>query len=449
MAVSICIPKLGMAMAEATLAEWKASEGDSVEQGSAVLTIESEKVSWDIEADISGFLHIMVEAGEIAKVAAVVGQIAETKDELAELQKATVVKVGTSSDAESLQAEPEKDIPKSSEVKEAVVASTAAKSAAKKASPAARSAAKKLGIDIALVPGTGARITKEDVEKFNENKDVQRITPLAKSKALDTGVDISAVEGTGVHGKIMNRDIENALQKKDQSPVSEVEVIPLTTTMKTIAKALFESVHQAALASIFTEADVTEMEVFLKELNVEREKEKEIKISRTDFLNMAVCRALKKVSILNSTFDGEELKVYKSVNMGLAVATPKGLVVPVIRNADKKGLFELAHDRRDLATRAREGNLTMDDMQGATFTVSNVTMFAIDGTTAILNRPQNAIIAFGRIKQKPVVYKNQIAIRSIMVMNITFNHQIIDGAVVSQFFEILNKYFDNPSLMIC
>jgi pyruvate dehydrogenase E2 component (dihydrolipoamide acetyltransferase) len=163
---------------------------------------------------------------------------------------------------------------------------------------------------------------------------------------------------------------------------------------------------------------------------------------------MATCCALKKFPIMNSTFNDEEILVYDSVNIGIAVSLPQGLIVPVLKNADKKRLYEIIHERQKLISKAREGKLTVEDVVGGTFTISNISMFNVDGGTPILRRPENGIIAFGRIKKKPAVYRDQIVIRSMMVVSLTFDHRAIDGAPASQFLSTLCKYFENPYLLL-
>lgn len=439
MICSIIIPKLGMTMSEATLVEWKAAEGDPVDKGSVVLTIETEKVSWNITADASGFIHILLGQGKIARVGHVVGQIAETKDELKTLQKEETNReaIGGSIDTESLQTSAE------------AIERPSMKKAAP-ASPAARSLGKKLGIDITLVPGSGpeGRVTEKDVVKYcNEKTDRSpKITPLAKKIAEEAGLDANAVEGTGDEGKVTKQDVVKAIQL--QGSISSIKAIPLIGMRKAIANAMFDSIHTTAQASIFTEVDVTEMLEFYDKINEEFKRDEDIKVSLTDIMIMAACRALKRFPFMNSTLNGDEILVYDSVNMGIAVSLSQGLIVPVLKNADKKRLLEITHERRKLVSNARDGKLTIDDVLGGTFTISNISMFNVDGGTPILRKPENGILAFGRIKKKPTVYQNNIAIRSIMVISLTFDHQAIDGAPASQFLSALCQYFENPYLIL-
>jgi pyruvate dehydrogenase E2 component (dihydrolipoamide acetyltransferase) len=439
----IIIPKLGMTMSEATLVEWKAAEVDFVERSSVVLTIETEKVSWDIEAAASGFLHILVEKGKIARVGQVVGQIAETKDELETLQKEETNReaIGRSIEKEGLQTSAETIEPPS--VKKA-----------SPASPAARSLGKKLGIDISLVPGSGpgGRVTEQDVVKYCNEKAGRspKITPLANRIAEDVGLDVNTIEGTGDEGKITKQDVIKAIDTQLQRSVSEsnTKAIPLTGMRKTIAKAMFDSIHMTAQASVFTEVDVTEMLDFYHKISKEFKEYENIKVSLTDIMIMATCRALKQFPTMNSTLNDDEIIIYDSVNMGIAVALPQGLIVPVLKNADKKRLLEIVHERQKLVINARDGKLMVDDVVGGTFTISNISMFNVDGATPILRRPENGILAFGKIKKKPAVYQNQIVIRSIMVISLTFDHQAIDGAPAAQFLSALCHYFENPYLIL-
>lgn len=444
MAVPIHIPKLGMTMAEAMIVEWHVAEGGFLEKESIALTIETEKVTWNIPADASGFVHILVEKGNIAKVGEVVGQIAETRDELQVLQKKTTA-------PGKMVSEPAGTGRPQAGAETGTEDSLKSKGSAP-ASPAARSMAKKLGIDLSLVPGSGpnGRITENDIVKYNENKGQTRITPLAKAIASDKGLDVDTIKGTGDRGKITSDDVKRATgtQKEDKNAPSGITAIPVAGMRKLIAGAMYESIRTTAQLSVFNEVDVTGMLEFHQQLREKYKNTEDVRVTHTDIMIMATCRALKRFPIMNSTFSNDEILLYDWVNMGIAVSVSQGLIVPTLKNADKKGLLEIARERKALVEKARDGKLLVDDVVGGTFTISNFSMYDADGATPILRRPESGILAFGGIKKKPAVYRDAIAIRSLMVVSLTFDHQVTDGAEATQFLKAVCGYLENPALMV-
>lgn len=443
MTVPIHIPKLGMTMEFANLVEWKGKEGDWIEKGAVVLAIETEKVSFEVEAVGSGYLHIIVEKGNKARVGAVVGLLCETKEELTEVQE----KYPTGA-VQEVKAAPAAD-----------AAPRAAETPAKKekmpagpSSPAARRLAKELGIDISLVPGTGpgGRITEVDITKFHEQgPPPPKITPLAEEIARQAGLDISTIAGTGEDGKITKEDVERVLEVKGVEEKAEpVRSIPLAGMRKSVAENMYASLHNTAQLTTFTEVDATEMVRFRDLVREEYESDDTVRISYNDIIIMATARALKRFPIMNSNLVGDEILLFDTVNMGVAVAIPEGLIVPVLKNADKMSLLEIASGARDLARKAREGSLTMDEVTGGTFTISNTSMFPVDGATPILKPPETGILGISRLKEKPVVYKGQIAIRTMMVLSLTFDHRVVDGAPAAEFVGTVARYIENPSLIL-
>jgi len=427
----------------ANLVEWKRKEGDWVEKGSVVLAIETEKVSFEVEAVGSGYLHVIVEKGNKAKVGAVVGLFCETKEELTEVQE----KYPTGAVQEVKAAPAAATAP--------VATKTPAKEERKPAgpsSPAARRLSKELDVDISLVTGTGpgGRITEADVKKFHEEgPPPPRITKLAQEMAKQAGLDISTIVGTGENGKITKEDVERALEAKVLDEEAQpVRSIPLTGMRKSVADNMYASLHNTAQLTTFTEVDATKMVQFRDSVREEYKNDNMVKISYNDIIVMATARALKRFPIMNSNLVGDEILLFDMVNMGIAVAMPDGLIVPVLKNADKMSLLEIARGARDLARKAREGSLTMDEVTGGTFTISNTSMFPVDGATPILKPPETGILGISRLKERPVVYKGEIAIRTMMVLSLTFDHRVVDGAPAAEFVGTVARYIENPSLIL-
>ncbi|OGP96084.1 MAG: dihydrolipoyllysine acetyltransferase [Deltaproteobacteria bacterium RBG_16_47_11] len=439
MAAEIKMPKLGMTMSEAKVVEWNAMEGDWIEKGTIVLTIETEKLTWGVEAVRSGFLHLMVKAEKVAEVGATLGLLVETPEELKAIQKEPPAPgAGEPMAALSMRAPSvEVQIPRKKEFAPA--------------SPLARRLARELGVDLAMVPGTGpeGRIIEADVRKYSEKVfSPPKISPLAKELSLQAGLDLSKIAGTGEGGKITRADVERALKfKGPEEEVKPVWSIPFTGMRKTIAENLYASLQKTAQVTTFTEVDVTET-VRLRDLVREEYRNDEAsRVSYNDMVILATSRVLKRFPIMNSTLVADEILVYNTVNMGIAVALPHGVIVPVLRDAHKKGLLQIAREASELARKARENTLTLDDVTGGTFTITNVGMFDVDGGTPILRPPETGILGVGRVKEKPAVYNGQIAIRSMMTLSLTSDHRVVDGAETAKFLSTLARYLQNPALI--
>jgi pyruvate dehydrogenase E2 component (dihydrolipoamide acetyltransferase) len=265
--------------------------------------------------------------------------------------------------------------------------------------------------------------------------------------ANQAGLDIATVTGTGEGGKITQADVEKALSQETLEEAAPPTSIPFTGMRKAVADNMYASLQQTAQLTTFTEVDVTEM-VGFRDIIREEYKKDDIRISYNDIIILAVSRALKRYPIMNSTLVEDEILLHDSVNMGIAVALDDGLIVPVLRDADKKGLLQIAKETRILAGNARKGNLSMDEVTGGTFTISNVSMFQVDGLTPILKPPETGILGIGRVKEKPAVYKGEIAIRSMMFLSLTFDHRVVDGAPANAFLETAARYLEHPNLIM-
>ncbi len=284
---------------------------------------------------------------------------------------------------------------------------------------------------------------------MRKDRQPPKITPLALEMARQAGLDIASITGTGEDGKITKADVERALEKKEEpEETAPPKVIPFTGMRKAVADNMYASLQNAAQLTSFTEVDVTEMVRFLGLVREEYKRDESVRVSYNDIIILAVSRALKRFPIMNSTLVGEEILLHDSVNMGVAVALKDGLIVPVLRDADKKGLLQIAKETRILALKAREGNLSVDEVTGGTFTITNVSMFQVDGFTPILKPPETGILGIGRIKEKPAVYQGEIAIRSMMFLSLTFDHRVVDGAPANAFLETAARYLQHPNLIM-
>jgi pyruvate dehydrogenase E2 component (dihydrolipoamide acetyltransferase) len=435
------MPKWGLTMKEGKITKWFKNEGDTVEKGEALYEVETEKITNEVEATAGGILfQIVVPAGTTVPVGTIVAIIAEPGEQperIEGLQMGEVVEA----EPPAPSAAPAPARPEKKEEKKFVLAS-----------PAARRLAKELGVDLARVPGTGSggRVTEADVKKYHEEgPPPPKITPLAEEMARQAGLDIYTITGTGEGGKITKEDVERAIQARAREEEAQpVRSIPFTGMRKSIADNMYASLQNTAQLTSFVEADVTEMARFLALVRDEYKRDETVRVSYNDIIILATSRALKRHPLMNSTLVGEEILVHSAVNMGFAVALKEGLIVPVLRDADKKGLLQIAKETRELAKKAREGKLTVDEVTGGTFTITNVSMFEVDGFTPILKPPETGILGVGRVKEKPAVHNGEIAIRSMMYLSLTFDHRVVDGAPANEFLQTVVRYMQQPMLIM-
>ena len=381
MAVQIAMPKMGLSMKTGTVAKWLKNEGDSVKKGEAVVEVMTEKITNKVESPQDGVL---------LKIVAPKG----TKLPINGLMG--VVGAAGEEIAELL-----------------------------KGAPAASAAA---------TASAGAA----DGEKV-------KISPAARKLAEENSIDYRRLAGTGPEGRITREDVERAIvdgvPAADERPT--LEVIPYEGMRKAIGDNMANSWTVAPKVTHHTSVDLSALMALRKKINDGvRDREK---TSITDLLVKAVARALEKKPALNVTLDGEQIKVLKEINIGVAVALADGLVVPVVRNADKKSLYEVGKEIRDLAKRARRNKLEPDEMTGGSFTITNIGAYgSVDWFTPIINQPESAILGIGRTVERPVAVDGQIAIRPLMGLSLAFDHRVVDGAPAAQFLGILIDLIENP-----
>ncbi len=405
MTTEIKIPRVGMAVADATINEWTVKEGDWVEERQVVVVIETEKVRADVESPEAGFVHIILKEGETAPAGEVIGLLAATKEELKALQK---------------------------ETPEAVPAK------ANKAEPALSREAIPLG---------------KDEERI-------RISPVARKLAEEHAVDITGVAGTGPGGRITREDIKKAIAAKEAAPAAappaEVPgerkiktIIPLKGMRGAIAEHMHRSLSVAAQLTTMGEIDMTGM-VKLRNNFIAQENTLGVRITYTDVLVFAIARVLRDHPMLNSSIIDNEIKVWQDINIGVATALDEGLIVPVVKNTDQKSLVEISKEIKALTKKAKERKLKPEEITGGTFTLTNLGALGTGWTfeTAIINQPESAILRVGGITDRAVVREGQIVIRPIMTYSLTYDHRAIDGAVAAKFLSSLINTLENPALLL-
>jgi pyruvate dehydrogenase E2 component (dihydrolipoamide acetyltransferase)/2-oxoglutarate dehydrogenase E2 component (dihydrolipoamide succinyltransferase) len=427
MAEYIAIPKLGMAMMDANLVEWRVNEGSQVNKGDIVLLIETEKTQWEVEANASGFLHILVPEDTKANVGRVVGLIAVNKDELIKLQKEPPKEIYTTAPTPSETPQPESMAARPQ-------VPPVASGERIKISPVARKMAEEAMIDIATVKGTGpeGRIVREDIEHAIAEKTAKKTT-ATKQGAPATSIAVAA-------GQVI--DFKRVKQ-----------AIPLKGSRRAIAEHMHRSLNIAAQLTNMGEIDMSDI-VRMREGLVAREKDLGVRITYTDIIVYTLCKLLKKNPIINSSLIENQVILWEDINIGVAVAVGEGaesgLIVPVVKNADKKSIVELSLEIKTLTEKARRGKLLPDDVSSGTFTLTNIG--AVGGGygfgTPIINQPQSAILGTGVISDRAVVINGQIVIRPIMTISFTYDHRVIDGAPATKFVNELRQLLEIPTLLL-
>lgn len=417
MAVEIIMPKLGMSMEEGTVVEWLKKKGDPVKKGESIVVISSDKIEKDIEAPQDGvLLEIIVQQDETAEVGKVIGYIGQEGEVLKE------------ADHESVAISMKEEIEAISETMLRV-------------SPAARKLAHEAGIDLRRVSGSGpkGRITRADVEKAIQTR--QASSQLESEEQRFTQINKEAIntsESINLKKKMSGQISEMAIEQKD------VTVKPITGMRKVIATRMFASLHQTAQLTIHMKADITKLMEVNENIKNELRDESTIKFTITDFIARAVILSLRTHKQMNSLYQDGRIYTYDSVHLGIAVAVENGLVVPVIRYAEKLSLKEISQKIKELSTKAREGALSSEEMTGSTFTITSLGAYGVEFFTPVLNPPEVGILGVGTAEDVPVLVGDIVEKRKKLPLSLTFDHQVIDGAPASQFLGMVKHYLENP-----
>ena len=261
-------------------------------------------------------------------------------------------------------------------------------------------------------------------------------SPAAKRLARELGVDLAKVKGTGPEGRIVEDDVKRLIEETETMPKVR-ETIPLSGIRKTTAERVSLSARTAPHSTITMEVDVT---------NAFKLRE-EMQFSYTDILVKAIAEALREHPLINSTLEGDQIKIFEDVNVGVAVATENGLVVPVIHKADKKSLTEIASIMKELVGKARQGKLSREELTGGTFTVTNLGMYGVDVFIPIINPPEAAILGAGKVTEKPVIVNKEVKPKPVMQLSLSFDHRIVDGAPAAQFLQKVKQLLENPAAL--
>ncbi len=415
MATEIKLPRLGQGMESGTVVRWLKQEGDRVEKGEPLYEVDTEKVTQEVEADASGvLLKIAVQEGEVpvGQTVAVIGQEGE---DVPEGEPEAEPQVDEEPQEEGSRAPARDEERERGREAEAVVETAPAE----------------------LQPATTDGRVKA--------------SPLARRIARERGIDLAQLRGTGPEGRIVAEDVERAeaAPRPTAAPaavVGEAETEQLSSIRKTIARRLTKA-WEAPVFQISMSADMTRAQE-LRERLVELAREGETKPTVSDLITKASAAALLRHPAVNAHYEDEAITRFPTANVGMAVATDRGLLVPVIRGADRLTLAEIAAARADLVERARSAKLQQQDLEDGTFTVSNLGMYGIEQFIAVLNPPQVAILAVGAIEETPVVVDGEFDIKPMMSLTLTADHRAVDGSVAAEFLGTVRAYLEEPGLAL-
>lgn len=434
MAIKIEMPKLSDTMEEGVISKWNISEGDKIEAGDVIAEVETDKATMEVEAfDPGTVLKILVDEGDAVPLGGIMAIVGDEGEDISDLLKeAEGANGGSSSEDEKPKEEKvEKEKKKESSDK-------------KDFDPILE------GVD----SGKGNGKEKESAEAAGQDEDGRvKASPLARKMAEDKGIKLSAVDGSGPDGRIIKRDIENykPSEAKQESSVQvpsfaseEDEEIKISQMRKVIARRLSESKfnnpHFYETIDIDMEKAI-ESRAALNEVS-------DVKISFNDIVVKACAMALRKHPEINSSWLGDTIRKHGDVNVAVAVAIDEGLMTPVLNHADKKTLQQISAETRELAGLARDRKLQPEQMEGSTFTISNLGMFGIDEFTAIINPPNACILAIGAIRDVPVVKNGEVVPGKRMKVTLSSDHRIVDGAKAAQFLNTLRSMLENPLAMM-
>lgn len=421
MAFSIKVPAVGESITEATIGEWMKADGDSVQRDDVLVTLETDKASVEVVAETSGILKTKAASGDVVAIGAVIGEIDEAgagksadTSKKAEKAKAPAAKAGVA----------DKGAGNSSDNEEQA--------------PSVRKMANEYSINVADVSGTGrgGRVTKEDMVNYKESGgSAPSHDESPKSVSASKSAAPQATKAPAPQPIIKNGS-------------KEVERVPMTTIRKKIAERLVSAQHTAAILTTFNEVDMSVIMNLRKKHKEAFEKKYNVGLGFMGFFVKAVIEALKEFPKVNGSIEGTDIVYHKYTNIGIAVGTEKGLVVPVIKNAEMMSLAEIELSIKAFGAKARDGKISVDDMSGGTFTISNGGVYGSLMSTPILNPPQSGILGMHKIEERPVAVDGQVVIRPMMYLALSYDHRLIDGSESVRFLVKVKEALEDPTRML-
>lgn len=451
MATDVLVPPLGQTVDTVTLVTWYKNEGETVKQGEMLFAIETDKATLDVEAPAGGVLRqVTARAGDEVTVLTAIAVIAEPGE--------VEGREGTS---------PARDLAPAGEVRErgnGGETSLAPQDRAGKQgrifiSPRARRLAERHHVPLAALKASGPEgaIVERDVQAYLERPETPAITPVARRLAEEEGVNWRGLAGSGQSGRITREDVTRALaQPEAAAPAGHVpesglaaafneplETIPLRSVRAVIAERMLHSSRNSAQVTLTAEADATALVELRRSLAGDG-----VEASYSDLFLYVLARALKEHPRLNASLAGDLIKTWQRIHIGLAVDTERGLLAPVVRDVAGKGIAQLARETRAVVERARAGQCPPEELQGGTFTLTNLGMYGIDAFTPLLNLPECAILGVGRITTQPAIVDGQVVGRERVWLSLTFDHRLVDGGPAARFLQRVVQLVEKPHLLM-
>lgn len=448
MATEVLVPPLGQTVDTVTLVAWYKKEGDSVSQGEMLFAIETDKATMDVEAPASGVLRrVTARPGDEVQVLSAIALVAAPDDVITDAK----IPAGSKSalwdglaKGDRTQAKKRKSHGRRDRIF---------------ISPRARRLAEAHDIPLTEIQATGpdGAIVERDVRAYLERPATPAITPVARRMAEEAGLEWRTMIGSGAGGRIVGDDVSRVLAASTEagpkpvlsdidaeaSQAGTLEIIPLRSTRAVIAERMLRSASTTAPVTLTAEVDATALVELRRQLI-----EAGVELSYNDLFLSILARALRDHPRLNASIEGEVIKVWQRIDIGLATETERGLLVPVVRNVDGKGLAQLAGKTAALIERARAGQCTPEELSGGTFTLTNLGMYGIDAFTPLINLPECAILGVGRIKQQPVIDGETVVGRQMVWLSLTFDHRLVDGVPAARFLQRVGQLVARPYLLL-
>jgi pyruvate dehydrogenase E2 component (dihydrolipoamide acetyltransferase) len=442
------MPKLGNTVESSIILNWHKKVGDVVQVGDILCEVETDKATMEVESPVAGtLLEVFFREGDEVPVMVNIAAVGEAGESVEALRP------GGSAAAESAGSSAPEPMPAAAQAAAAPApgAVTAEGDGHLRISPRARHLAERKRLDVGAVQGTGpeGRIIERDILAALEKQPV--MTPVARSM-VEQGAFVAPERGSGPGGRITKKDLipsaPPAAAPSPAAPPEAVEIIPLKGVRKVIAERMLESMQTTAQLTLNASADARAIQAYRKRLKQSPEGLGLQKITIGDLVAFGVARTLPDFPLLNALFNGESITQYRAVHLGFAVDTPRGLMVPVIRNAQALSLKQLADEAHRLADACLNSSIKPDEMTGATFTITNLGAFGIEHFTPILNPPQVGILGVSNINLKPVEVGGEIAFIPHMGLSLTINHQVVDGAPGARFLQALSQRLAEIDLLV-
>jgi pyruvate dehydrogenase E2 component (dihydrolipoamide acetyltransferase) len=449
MATKIIMPKLGLAMKEGVLAKWSKPDGAEVRKDEEIGVVMSKKITYKLLAPEAGILRHVVKEKDTRPINAVLAFITAPGEPVPAVDDSGVAEAAVAAGGQAGETAAPTPAP--------TPAAVPARTGFIPASPAARRLAKEQGVDLGRVTGTGADglVTEADVKRFLAAPAPAPTLPqaevpaapgvlatsAARKLAAQRGLNLAEVKGTGVGGRVTEQDVlaYGAAPAADAAALTGGRILPFVGMRQAIAENMLESLRGMAQLTLMIEVDVTELVKLRTQLKTEYD------LTYTDLLIKAVAKTLKRHPVLNATLVGDEIHLLEAVHIGVAVALAEGLIVPVVRDADKRSVPEIAQEVRRLAQGARDNSLSVDEVTGSTFTITNLGNYGVDGFTPIINAPEAAILGVGRIADNVAEFQgDQVVRRAKLRLSLTIDHRLVDGAPAADFLKALKDLLENP-----